>query len=303
MLAVSVIIPTYNRAAMVKEAIQSVLDQTYTDYEVIVVDDGSTDNTRDAVVGVSDKLIYVYQENHGPSSARNHGIRLARGKYIAFLDSDDLFLPAKLEKQVAYMEKNPEVLLSHTSYERVNADGRYIESVRSGTFSGHVYPEIIRGCPIAMPTVMVRRQSTGQDLRFEENVFPGEDIILWTRLARESSVLGIDEPLARVRIHESNVALNPEAQIVGLINIIEYTVRRQPDFSPMVRRGLLSSGYLMIALNYLRKSEKRQFVRFLMLALWNHPLSAMRRLVGVLFLELLAAGRGLRRKLRLARGS
>ena len=303
MPTVSVIIPTYNRAEMVKEAIQSVLVQTYTDYEIIVVDDGSTDNTCDVVAGLSDKVRYLHQQNAGPSSARNRGIHLARGKYIAFLDSDDLFLPAKLEKQVACMERNPEVILSHTSYQRVNADGRYIESVRSGTFSGHVYPKIIRRCPITTPTVMIRRQSTGQDLRFEENVFPGEDIILWTRLARESPVLGIDEPLTRVRIHESNVAFNRQAQIVGLMNIIEYTIRRQPDLSPMLRRGLLSDVYLAIALNFLRKGEKHEFVRFLMLALWNHPLSAMRRLVGALFLELLAAGRGLWRKLRLARGS
>ncbi|MCJ7743686.1 MAG: glycosyltransferase family 2 protein [Dehalococcoidales bacterium] len=210
------------------EAIQSVLAQTYADYEVIVVDDGSTDNTRDAVTGVSDRVIYVHQENHGPSSARNHGIRLARGKYIAFLDSDDLVLPTKLEKQVACMEKNPGVFLSHTSYLRMNADGKYIEPVRSGTFSGRVYPKIIARCPIATPTVMVRRQSLGQNLRFEENIFPGEDIILWTRLARESPVLGIDEPLTKIRIHRGSTAFGLRSQVIGVRNIIKYTVGRNP---------------------------------------------------------------------------
>ncbi len=264
---------------MLKEAIESVLAQTYTDYEVIVVDDGSTDNTRDSVAGVSDRLIYVHQENHGVSSARNHGIRLARGKYIAFLDSDDLFLPTKLEKQVAYMEKNPEVILSHTSYERMDVDGKYIEPVRSGTFSGQVYPGIIRRCPIATPTVMVHREALGENMRFLETISIGEDVILWIQLARRSAILGIDEPLTRVRIHESNVAFNPQAQIVGLMNIIEYTVRRQPALSPMVRRGLLSDGYMAIGYNYYLQNELRQCLRFLALAVWNHPVCVLRVLV------------------------
>jgi len=89
MPTVSIIIPTYNRTNMVKEAIQSVLEQTYTDYEIIVVDDGSTDNTRETVTALSDKIIYIYQQNQGRSYARNHGISLAKGDYIAFLDSDD----------------------------------------------------------------------------------------------------------------------------------------------------------------------------------------------------------------------
>jgi hypothetical protein len=213
---------------MLKEAIESVLAQTYTDYEVIVVDDGSTDNTRDSVAGVSDRLIYVHQENHGVSSARNHGIRLARGKYIAFLDSDDLFLPTKLEKQVAYMEKNPGVVLSHTSYLRVNADGKHIEPVRSGTFSGHVYPKIIRRCPIATPTVMVHREALGENMRFLETISIGEDVILWIQLARRSAILGIDEPLTKIRIHRGSTAFDLQSQVIGVRNIIKYIVGRNP---------------------------------------------------------------------------
>jgi glycosyltransferase involved in cell wall biosynthesis len=103
MPTVSVIIPTYNRANYICEAIDSILAQTYADYEIIVVDDGSTDGTRQALQRWIDDgtICYYYQENRGESAARNHGIRKARGQYIAFLDSDDLFLPTKFEKQVA----------------------------------------------------------------------------------------------------------------------------------------------------------------------------------------------------------
>ena len=274
MPTISVIIPTYNNASVVKEAIQSVLEQTLSDYEIIVVDDGSTDNTREVVRSFSDKRIrYVYQENRGRSSARNHAIGLAQGEYVAFLDSDDLFMPTKLEKQVACMEKNPNVLLSHTSYIRVNAGGEYIEEVESGTFSGKVYPEIIRGCPIATPTVMVQRNALGANMRFEESIRIGEDTILWTQLARKSIILGIDEPLAKVRIHGDNAAFDPRQQIIGLMNIIEYTIRRNPDLHFLTRRRLLSDIYLNIGFNYLRTRNMVQFLKFLGLAEYMQPLN------------------------------
>jgi glycosyltransferase involved in cell wall biosynthesis len=283
MPTVSVVIPTYNNASVVKEAIQSVLEQTLSDYEIIVVDDGSTDNTREVVSSFSDKRIrYVYQENHGRSSARNHAISIAQGRYIAFLDSDDLFLPTKLEKQVTYMEKNPGVLLSHTSYLRVNAQGEYIEKVKSGTFSGRVYPEIVRGCPIATPTVMIQRRALGGNLRFEENILIGEDVILWTQLARKSIILGIDEPLAKVRIRGNNAALDPRQQIIGLMNMIEYTIRWSPDFSFIVRRRLLSDIYLKIGFNYLRIGNVVQFLKFSGLAEYMQPLEPPFLMMGML---------------------
>ena len=111
---VSVIIPTYNRAHLVKDAVESVLNQTYQDFELIVIDDGSTDNTREVLAVYKDKLTYIYQENQGRSSARNHGIELAQGEYIAFLDSDDVWFPDKLERQVPILESAPpNVVLVH----------------------------------------------------------------------------------------------------------------------------------------------------------------------------------------------
>lgn len=111
---VSVIIPTYNRAHLVKDAVESVLNQTYQDFELIVIDDGSTDNTREVLAVYKDKLTYIYQENQGRSAARNHGIKLAQGEYIAFLDSDDVWFPDKLERQVPVLESAPpDVVLVH----------------------------------------------------------------------------------------------------------------------------------------------------------------------------------------------
>ena len=251
---VSVIIPSYNtRPQWLQESIQSVLAQTYTDFEVILVDDGSTESLS-SLVSVSDERVrYVRQENKGPAAARNHGIRLALGQYLAFLDSDDVFLPTKLEKQVAAMELHPDVLLSHTSYQRMTADGTPVRLVRSGTLTGRVYPQIIRRCTIATPTVMVRSEALGERRRFEESLRVGEDVIMWTGLAKEAAILGIDEPLAKVRIHGNNASLSPQAQITGLRAIISHTIRNNPDLSLCFRLQVLSGMYAALLYWHLRK--------------------------------------------------
>ncbi len=107
---VSVIIPTYNRAHLIGQALESVLNQTYPNTEVIVVDDGSTDNTKEVIARYdSSRVRYIYQANAGPSAARNNGVRHSEAEFISFLDSDDTYLPTKLEKQVAYLNSHPEV--------------------------------------------------------------------------------------------------------------------------------------------------------------------------------------------------
>ncbi len=130
MPVVSVIIPTFNRREYVQEAIDSVLAQTYTDYEIIVIDDGSTDGTGEALrERYGNRVIYEWQENQGESVARNRGIALAQGEYIAFLDSDDLWLPEKLAKQVAYLEEHSEMGSVICQFLNMDAAGNHIGAV------------------------------------------------------------------------------------------------------------------------------------------------------------------------------
>ena len=154
----------------------------------------------------------------------------------------------------------------------MNAEGRYIDEIRSGKFSGRVYPNILRNCPIATPTVMIRRDELGQT-RFEESVQVGEDIILWIKLAKKSTILGIDEPLTRVRIHGKNAMFDPQTQILGVMNIIDYAIRGNKTLPFTFRQELLSSAYLHIGYNYLRKKEKSKFLRFLIRAVTTWPLN------------------------------
>src|SRR3990170_3473675 len=123
MSKVSVIIPAYNSARFLPEAIESVLAQTYKDYGIIVIDDGSTDNTKETLEPYFDKIKYIYQQNQGAASARNTAIRHSQGEYIAFLDADDVWLPEKLHIQVEYLNNNPGIAMVYSPSVTISEDG------------------------------------------------------------------------------------------------------------------------------------------------------------------------------------
>src|SRR5262249_40573327 len=124
----SVVIPTYNSDCFVAQAVQSVLDQTYHHREILVVDDGSIDKTKDILSKFGNSIRYLYQENRGPSAARNMGIKAARGEYVCFLDADDVWTPGKLELQLAFMEQNPTIGLVFADHEEFNTEGVVLKS-------------------------------------------------------------------------------------------------------------------------------------------------------------------------------
>lgn len=278
---VSIIIPFYNRFKWVDAAVRSVLDQTLTDFELIMVDDGSDEDgsfeTKD-----DPRIRYVKQENKGPAAARNTGIKLANGKYIAFLDSDDLFFPNKLEIQVNYMENNPYIGLSHTSYLRINADGEHIERIDSGKFTGRVYPGIISYCPIATPTVMVRRDIVN-DLRFEESFRSGEDVILWINIAKIYEIHGIDEILSKVRIHGCNTIHDPIKQLFGNIAIQEYAFERDSSLSFLFKLKSKSTIFRYIGYIHYANRNIKFCLWFFMLSVLYWPLNCFN--IITLFLE------------------
>jgi len=204
---VSVIMPTYNRAETLPDALESLLAQTYLDFEVIVVDDGSTDNTRAVVEEYCKKdsrIIYYYQENKERSAARNQGIRLSRGEYIAFLDSDDVYLPEKLEKQVAILDSVRDSDFVYCYYKLMDRTGNPVESGDSPAYalSGNIYPEILRftGVNIKTPSVMVRKKLFEKIGGFDEKMKVCEDLDLWRRAARFTRIEQVQEALIAVRV-------------------------------------------------------------------------------------------------------
>jgi glycosyltransferase involved in cell wall biosynthesis len=192
---VSVIIPTYNRAAMVKEAIASVLAQSYADRELIVVDDGSTDETEAAIAAFLPQLTYAHQEHQGVSAARNRGAAMAGGEYLAFLDSDDLWLKDKLWRQIRFMKSHPEALICYTDEIWIRRGVRVNPMKKHRKYSGMIFPYCLPLCIISPSSALFTRGLFEEAGRFDESFAVCEDYDLWLRIAARHPVYLVDEPL------------------------------------------------------------------------------------------------------------
>ena len=204
---ISVVIPTYNRAHLLPECLQSVLAQSFQDLEIIVVDDGSIDNTREVVS--SFPVRYCYQENQGPAAARNRGVGLARGEYVAFLDSDDLLAKDSLKMSVEVLDKHPEVGFSYGQAYQTDHKGYVFGLENTGSIhsairegSEEIRRFLISGNHITLSTVVARRSCLNTVGLFDTGFRSGsEDLDLWMRLSKKYAVAYIAEPLAKYRLH------------------------------------------------------------------------------------------------------
>jgi len=192
--AVSVIITTYNRREFVQETIESVLEQDFADYEIIVVDDGSTDGTREAL-GATKNITYCYQKNSGVSKARNQGLTIAQGRLISFLDSDDLWRPKKLSIQTEMMKKAPEISVTYTDEIWIRKGSWVNPKSKHRKYSGLIFEKCLPLCIISPSSVMLRREVFDTVGVFDESLPVCEDYDLWLRIAARFPILFIDEKL------------------------------------------------------------------------------------------------------------
>lgn len=249
--AVSIIIPTYNRADLIGETLQSVLGQTYQSFEIIVVDDGSRDGTEKVVAALGDPRIrYFWKTNSGlPAPNRNVAIRMSRGRYIAFLDSDDLWLPEKLAIQIQWMEAHPNVGLTCTN--ALGFDGtkpawrlNKISLVRRRTLS-----DLLQENFIANLTVVVRRECLDRVGLFNEDpqLRALEDYELWIRIAACYPFAYLPSVTARYRVHERNLETKDAAitiqRTIAMLRLLAGT----PGLHPAELRRGIAVHYRLLA--------------------------------------------------------
>ena len=275
--AASVVIPAYNAERFIGEAINSVLGQTYRDFEVIVVDDGSTDKTAE-VVKAYEEVRYLYKENGGTASARNRGIEASRGRYVAFLDADNLWEPAKLEAQMALFEHQPSLAWSYT--DSLVVDERkersvYRKSQLVGRPEGDVLERLIHGNFMPPSTVVVARGVLEEMGGFDESYLHriSEGWELWTRIAAQYPVGYVHRPLAKTRQHayRKTGTMDLEHAYRSRKAIVEKAVRRDPDRLAGRRRSALASLCLNIGRRYLDREERAASRRFFWQALRYRP--------------------------------
>lgn len=227
MFKVSVIIPTYNRADFIGETIESVLKQTYKYFEIIVVDDGSSDNTRsiveDYITKNPDKIKYFYQDNQGVSAARNAGITRSSGELLYFLDSDDLLIPGCFLLQTKAFDGNPNAGLIYGKTSLVDRNG---ETIRKIFFnrkhrSGNIFEDLLFGSFIHTCASMFRRECLNRVGYFDETIHGSEDWDIYLRICKSYDVLFIDQVIAEYRYHDANTVNNTEKMLNFTLKVID----------------------------------------------------------------------------------
>jgi glycosyltransferase involved in cell wall biosynthesis len=212
------VIPAYNPGPFIGEAVASVLAQTFADFDLVVVDDGSTDDTRSILASFTDERVsYLFQDNRERSGARNTGIRAARGEYIAFLDADDTWLPEKLARQVALLDAHSEIGLVYCSAWKLRAG--VIMGEQKATYRGNVVrPLLIVDNVIAgsASAVMVRRDVLDEVGGFDERRIIYEDWDLWLRIARRFPVDFVADNLVHIRVHPASTQMRTELMKSGI---------------------------------------------------------------------------------------
>lgn len=226
---VSIVIPTYNRAHLIGDAIASCLNQTYPNTEIIVVDDGSTDDTVQMLEEqYGDQLRVIQQRNQGPAIARNTGVAAAQGDYIQFCDTDDLLYPSKIERCLKEIVDQPDVALVYTRYRFVDEDGVTPMAIpESKLLSEDIFCDLIRanGSPIQTSTTLIRKTAFDAvgGFRADEDQRCAEDWDLFLRLASQHRLVGVDQVLVDYRKHEGGItANNPLLMAQGRLLTVQY---------------------------------------------------------------------------------
>ncbi len=287
--AISVVIPAHNACSTIRPTVSSVLGQTYREFELIVVDDGSTDDTAGVVESFGDdRIVCLHVEHRERAVARNKGIAAAKGKYIAFLDADDLWLPRKLEKQLAVLEANPEIGLVYGDlYYFDDATGQDVtffgktRSLHRGEIALHL---LLKANFIQSPTVVVPKSVFHQVGLFDPGLVPIEDWDMWLRIAAGYPIDYVPEPLARYRLHQGFTSTaNPTLSLFeSTCRLLDKAERAYGPRSWKVRRmirlkrALAHYGYgVKLMENGAFRDARARFISAIR-AYWPYPFSYLR---------------------------
>jgi glycosyltransferase involved in cell wall biosynthesis len=276
-IGVSAVIPTYNHAAFLADAIRSVRIQNWPGTEIIVVDDGSSDNTAEVLRGLAGEDLRVeVQENLGAAAARNRGIELARGKWIAFLDSDDLWLPGKLAAQMPVLEKSTGFGFSFAEAFMLERDGGQ-SRLKPQLVGDDIFRSLMTGPQFLIDTVVVRRDYFERLGGFDAGLRTGEDWDMWLRISDQTRGLYIPEPLCLYRPPIRSGKYPVDLLRICTLKILEkiYSngemLARRPRLLRR-RRWIFAWHFSVLAKSYWHQSDRRSFLFYAMKAAAIHPI-------------------------------
>jgi glycosyltransferase involved in cell wall biosynthesis len=251
MSKITVLLPVYNTAKYIENAIKSILNQTFTDFELLIINDGSTDKSVEIIKTFKDKRIQLIHNpvNLGLIKALNKGINLAKGKYIARMDADDVTMPNRLEKQVAFLENNPEYALVGTQANFIFGD-KLSKTLFSMETSSEILPVLsLFSCPFIHPSVMIKTAIL-KEFYYNEGFTAAEDYELWTRILKKYPCANLSESLLQYRIHDNNISTTQNDKQIDSVRRI-YRANLEHILMPYTESDL--DIYLKISDSYHKK--------------------------------------------------
>nr|WP_290223445.1 glycosyltransferase [Trichocoleus desertorum] len=276
---ISVVIPAYNAEKTIKATIDSVLSQTFSDFELIVVNDGSLDTTLNIVANIQDPRIkLISQPNSGPQKSRNRGIREAQGEYLSFLDADDLWTPDKLEAQLKALQANPDAAVAYSWTNWIDETGQFIRRGAYVNATGNVYEKLLLIDFVESGSnPLVLRQALDEIGNFDESLVGGQDWDMWLRLAARYPFTVVASPqiLYRKYPNSNSWSNNVERQELGFKRVIEKALTHAPEAIQRRKKDILANRYKCLVVDALERpaGQKRGLTaaRFLWVALRNDP--------------------------------
>lgn len=279
---VSVVIPTYNYARFISQAIDSVLEQTFKNVEIVIVDDGSTDDTREVLAGYGVQVKAVFQQNKGVSAARNTGVKNSTGDLIAFLDADDIWLPTKLEKQVGcFLENDSEVGFVHCGIQEFDVHGNILEESGNKVAEGWVANELLLLQPVVVgpgSTTIVKREVFDKIDGFDERriLSASEDWEFCYRVAKVCKFKFVPEILVRYRNHGENRHLKLQNVEQSMLTAYGEIFSKADKNTLRIRRRAYGNLYTILAGSYFQAKNYPQFLKNTAKGLWYAPLNINR---------------------------
>src|SRR5919199_1822189 len=279
---VSVIIPVYNGEKTIGETIESVLKQTFTDFEVLVIDDGSQDSTLEVINTIQDSRLKVFSyPNTGVSASRNRGLTQATGELISFLDADDLWTPDKLEAQVKALQDNSQAAVAYSWTDWIDSSGQFLRSGGHITVNGNAYETLLlRDFVESGSNPLIRRQALEEVGTFDESLAFAEDWDLWLRLAARYEYVAVPSPQILYRISPDSASFNVWKMEAGSLKVIERHFAQAPESLQHLKRETLGSRYKYLMFKAIEGNLERKkglaAVRFLWQAI-RYDSSMLRR--------------------------
>ncbi|MCL1475708.1 glycosyltransferase [Argonema antarcticum] len=274
---ISVIIPVYNSAKTIRETIQSVLNQTISDFELIIINDGSLDASIEVISSIQDDRIKVFSyPNVGISPSRNRGLALAQGEFIAFLDHDDLWTPDKLELQLKALQENPDAAVAYSWVDLIDESGEFIRHHTRYSVSGDAFPKLLLDNIIhTASNPLIRKSALIEVGGFDESVFGPEDWDLFLRLAARYHFVAVPRTQVLFRMTATSASTNIVRMETQILKVIERAFSQAPESLQHLRSRTITKVYMYLTFKALEVTSGRQnglvAARCLSIAVKNDP--------------------------------